>query len=250
MEKQQLKFGRGNAKLGKEIWTFSLPAGHSCPGARKCLSTADPDTGKIKDGLLTEFRCFAASQEALYVNTRTARWHNYNLLRSLRTKEVIRDQILQDLPEDVEKLRIHVSGDFYAQHYFDAWLDVAEMRPNTLFYAYTKSLRFWVHRMYEIPSNLLLVASEGGVFDRYIEKYGFKSACVVLHPDDAEVLGLEVDHDDSHAYTKEVPSFALLLHGTQPAGSHAAQAQQRLREEGIKSGYNRNHNQEEKYATA
>lgn len=211
---------------------------------------ADPDTGKIKDGLNTEFRCFAASQEALYVNTRAARWHNYNMLRGLRTREEIRDQILQDLPETVEKLRIHVSGDFYAQHYFDAWLDVAEIRTDTLFYAYTKSLRFWVHRMYEIPQNLLLVASEGGSFDRYIKKYGFKSARVVLHPEDAEVLGLEVDHDDSHAYTGSAPSFALLLHGTQPAGSQAAQAQQRLREEGIKSGYNRNHKHEEQYATA
>ena len=28
----QLTFGRGNAKLEKTIYTFSIPAGHSCPG--------------------------------------------------------------------------------------------------------------------------------------------------------------------------------------------------------------------------
>lgn len=198
----------------------------------------------------TEFRCFAASQEALYSNTRSARWHNYNVLRGLRTKEAIRAQILQDLPESAEKVRIHVSGDFYAQHYFDAWVDVAELRPATVFYAYTKSLRFWVHRMYEIPENLRLTASEGGAFDRYIKKYGFKSARVVMHPEEAEVLNLEIDHDDSHAYTVEAPSFALLLHGTQPAGSDAAMYARRLKDEGIEAGYNRNHRVEEENAVA
>ena len=69
----KLKFQKGNAKLDKKIYTFSLPAGHSCPYAYECKASADPITGKITDGANQTFRCFAASQEALYRTTRDAR---------------------------------------------------------------------------------------------------------------------------------------------------------------------------------
>ena len=36
----KLKFGSGNSKLAPNIFTFSLPAGYSCPGAKECLSRA------------------------------------------------------------------------------------------------------------------------------------------------------------------------------------------------------------------
>ena len=41
--------------------------------------------------------------------------------------------------------------------------------------------------------------------------------------EEAADLGLEIDHDDTHAaFGKK--SFALLLHGTQPKGSVAGEA--------------------------
>jgi hypothetical protein len=48
-----LKFGIGNAKLGKAIHTFTLPSGYTCPGAEKCLSRFDrrklnPKTRKLR----------------------------------------------------------------------------------------------------------------------------------------------------------------------------------------------------------
>ena len=45
-----LSFGKGNAKLGEEIATFSIPAGWTCPGASQCLARANRETGVIADG--------------------------------------------------------------------------------------------------------------------------------------------------------------------------------------------------------
>ena len=232
---QLLKFQQGNAKLGKNIYTFSLPAGHSCPFANDCLSKADKLTGKLTDGPNTQFRCFAASAEAVYPNVRIARWHNFDLLKKLNSNEAA-DLILNSLPKKANIVRIHVSGDFFNESYFLAWLQVAKLRPNVLFYAYTKSLIYWVNYIKEIPSNLVLNASEGGKLDAQISEHGLKFAKVVYSPEQAEELGLLIDHTDEAAYkTKE--SFALLIHGQQPKGSKASQSIKDLKARNIKFSY-------------
>ena len=226
------KFILGNAKI-PGVWTFSLPAGWTCPGANECLCKADRDTGKVTDGPNTRFRCFAASDER-YTATRMARWHNFELLKGKTMDEMI-DILHPNLPGNARIVRIHVSGDFYSQVYFDAWMEVARRNPQTLFYAYTKSLKFWVTRMNQLPDNFKLNASRGGLLDALIDKVGLKSAEVVFSEDEAVKRGLEIDHNDSLAYGQD-KSFALLLHGTQPAGSIAAKALSALRKLG-KTGY-------------
>jgi hypothetical protein len=232
---QLLKFQQGNAKLGKNIYTFSLPAGHSCPFANDCLSKADKLTGKLTDGPNTQFRCFAASAEAVYPNVRIARWHNFDLLKKLNSVKAA-DLILASLPKKANIVRIHVSGDFFNEAYFLAWLQVAKLRPNVLFYAYTKSLIYWVNYIKDIPTNLVLNASEGGKLDAQINLHGLKFAKVVYSPEQAEELGLLIDHTDEAAYkTKE--SFALLIHGQQPKGSKASQSIKDLKARNIKFSY-------------
>lgn len=176
-----------------------------------------------------QFRCFSASQEAVFTNARKQRWHNYDSLKRLKTNTPAIVELIQaSLPSSMTKLRLHVSGDFYSQAYFDSWLQVATERPTILFYAYTKSLPYWVARIDQIPPNLVLTASRGGRKDNLIEKYGLKSVRVVFSVAEAESLGLEIDHDDSHAYNPG-PSFALLIHGHQPKGSDAAKAKNALK---------------------
>jgi hypothetical protein len=232
---QLLKFQQGNAKLGKNIFTFSLPAGHSCPFANDCLSKADKLTGKLTDGPNTKFRCFAASSEAVYPNVRLARWHNFDLLKKLSTNEAS-SLIIESLPKKANIVRVHVSGDFFNESYFLAWLQVAKLKPNVLFYAYTKSLVYWVNYIKEIPDNLVLNASEGGKLDAQILEHRLKFAKVVYSPEEAEKLGLSIDHTDEAAYkTKE--SFALLIHGQQPKGSKASQSIKDLKARNIKFSY-------------
>src|SRR5262245_21664494 len=122
----RLFFGRGNAKLDGAIFTFSLPAGHSCPYARECLSRAGKLTGHIEDGPHTRFRCYAASMEARRPSVRDSRWRNYELLKKARTKEGMARLILRSLSALAGVVRVHDSGDFFSQSYFDAWLEVAK----------------------------------------------------------------------------------------------------------------------------
>jgi hypothetical protein len=230
-----LKFSSSNAKLHKII-SISLSSGWSCPFANECYSKADPETGKIQDGPNTVFRCFSASQESLYPAVRKQRLHNFNIMKSLKTVEEMVQMIQSSLPKikksgEGKIVRLHVAGDFFNQKYFDAWLTVAKNNPDRIFYAYTKSLQYWVNRIGEIPANFKLNASKGGKLDELIEQYNLKYAEVVYSELEAMEKGLEIDHDDSHAYDYN-HSFALLIHGTQPKGSKAASAKSLLAKQG------------------
>mgnify|MGYP001601076919 CR=1 FL=1 len=208
-----LKFGKGNNKLAKDIYTFSLPAGYSCPFAKDCLSKANLKSGKITDGKNIKFRCYSTSTESLYTNVRNSRWYNFKLVRN-KTKNKLVKLILMSLPLKAKIIRIGVSGDFFSQDYFDSWLTVSRQRKNILFYAYTKAIPFWIKRLKYIPENFVLTASKGGTHDHLIDKYSLNFAQVVFSEKEAEDLGLELDFDDSHAINGK--SFGLLVHGTQP----------------------------------
>jgi hypothetical protein len=143
-----LFFGKGSnnaklrkleEKLGKKVFTFSLPAGYTCPGANKCLTKFDRETGKIVDGSRQAFRCFAASMEAVFTGFRENNSRNLELLKAAGNRENTRNLILASLPAKAEIIRIHVSGDFFSEEYLCAWIDVATARPDIQFYAYTKS---------------------------------------------------------------------------------------------------------------
>ena len=69
----------------------------------------------------------------------------------------------------------------------------------------------------------MLTASRGGKYDDLIDLHAWKEAIVVFSEEEAEELDLEIDHDDSHA-AFGAEDFALLIHGTQPAGSAASEA--------------------------
>ena len=248
-----LTFSQANAKLvamakrlSKRIKAFTLPSGWTCPAAKDCLSKADRETGKITDGPETEFRCFAASSESQYKNTRAMVWRNFEAIKSALKQDKLAgfennphtlNVIMKNLPKNFDILRVHVGGDFFSQQYFDAWLEVARRMPDKHFYAYTKSLNFWVKRLFEIPSNFELTASEGGKYDSLIMEHGLKNAVVVYSEQEADAMGLDIDHDDYHAaFGKK--NFALLIHGTQPKGSMASQAVQELKRRGW-NGYSK-----------
>jgi hypothetical protein len=232
-----LHFGLGNAKLAEIIATFSLPAGWTCPAALECMSKADRFTGKITDGPETCFRCFAATNEARATTVRNARWRNFELLKQAKTVQAMANLIQRSLPFGVQKVRIHVSGDFFSETYFLAWLNVALNNPMIVFYGYTKRCGLLVKYAKKIPANFRLTVSKGGKEDSLIVKHNLKYAEVVFSTEDARRKGLEIDHDDSHAFAGE-KSFALLLHGTQPKGTVAGEAWKEIKK--TVGGYDRN----------
>jgi hypothetical protein len=234
----KLVFGKANAKLiklqeklGRRLFTFSTLAAWNCPGAKDCQSFAvETPTGlKIRDGKHTLFRCFSASQEVLFPSVYKARKNNQELitLAAQSIKQAVK-VVLSQLPASCEVLRIHVSGDYKTLSYFDMWLEVAKARPNILFYAYTKSIPFWVKRIDKIPNNLILTASLGGKYDDLALSHNLRTAKVVYSEQEANELGLPIDHDDYLAATNG-GNFALLIHGSQPKGGKAATAWARIK---------------------
>jgi hypothetical protein len=252
-----LKFSPANSKIealasvdsiapylegGRKVYSLDLLSGYSCPFAKDCLAKAVVKDGKrsIKDGPATEFRCFSASQEVVYTNVFNSRQHNFNALRSLNKNEMV-ELIQSSLPRNLGVCRIHVAGDFFNQDYFDAWIEVARNNPGRLFYAYTKSVRYWVNRLYDTPENFVLTASEGGREDYLIGLFRLRYAKVVFSEQEATELGLEIDHTDEHAANPQTryTSFALLIHGVMPKGSRASEAIKALKKSGTKFSYSR-----------
>jgi len=224
-----------------KVYSFDLPSGYTCPGAKNCKSRAivNPLTGRatIQDGKDCQFRCFSASQEVLLPNVRKSRQENLSTLRGKSTTQIIK-LILTAIPKNAKIIRLHVSGDFFSLGYMSAWLIVASRRPDLKIYCYTKSLHFLqsiVHKQSNpnlsigrLTDNFRITASRGGKFDHLIEVLNLREAKVVYSEDEANNLGLPIDHTDSHA-AQLGGSFALMIHNVQPKNSEAAKAWDKIK---------------------
>ena len=153
----------------------------------------------------------------------------------MRGKAQCFSMLESSLPSNLGVLRFHVGGDFFKPAYFDAALRLAESRPDVLFYAYTKELLNLLHhpvsRLGVLRKNFIITASRGGKHDQLIDALSLREAVVVFSEAEAEEKGLPIDHDDSHAATPG-GSFALLIHGVQPAKSEASRALSALKGKG------------------
>lgn len=244
-----LGFSNGNAKL--EWPYFSLPAGYTCPFATVCKNFPAKWEGPAKGGKFkrpsswdknvnpgpeTKFMCYAARAQGQYPSANIRVFKNLNLLKKYKTVEGMSDLIIRSINyhglENSDIFRIHEAGDFFSQNYFDAWLDVARKMPNTLFYAYTVSLPYWIARKGQIPRNFKLIASMDEKNEEEILKHKLRYSRVVSSVEEAKELGLAIDVDDSIAWGSD-DNFALLIHGPQPKGSEAAQALKRNKEMGM-----------------
>ena len=243
---QTVRFSPANSKLrklyfnrrlsrwltgGRKIYSFDLLSGWTCPGALECKShvVETPQGKRIVDGPETLIRCFSASQEALFPDVYNLRKANFEAIRGKTTEEIL--YLLRDaFPHNAGIVRIHVAGDFFSTTYFHAWVALAKENPSVLFYCYTKSLRIVKDNAHWIPANFVLTLSEGGRYDHLIRDLPqFRTARVVLSNSEARRLRLPVDTDDSHAAVPGGRSFALVVHGPQPAGSEASKAYERIR---------------------
>ena len=206
-------FTKGNRYLfDPATYAWNIPSGWTCPAADQCLAKADRKTGKITNGPGQKFKCYSAMTER-YPSVRERLWTNFESVARKSPEDV--EAVLQCLPEKAKLVRIHAAGDFFSQNYFDGWLRFIRSREDVHFWAFTKSLPFWIARINEIPPNLMLQASYGGKHDELIDRHNLKYAKVVWSKAEAESLGLEIDLDDRlAAYGSK--SFALLENFTKP----------------------------------
>ena len=191
-----MKFLRKTKYYDGVVYEWNLPSGFTCPFAMECLVKVDRHTGKF-DNKSKAYRCYSAMQER-FPAVRNHRWTNFDFLR---------DGGKPEIPKKAEAVRIHMSGDFYSQDYFDMWLDICNENPKIEFWAYTKSLKYWVKRINEIPDNLILTASKGGRNDDLIDEYNLKNVEIIKTKEEAK--GKPIDTCDDQARIPNV-NFCLL----------------------------------------
>jgi hypothetical protein len=158
-----IKWTNGNEKLNKpngdvyRIIGFGIPADYdfqlngetvnTCPSALACRGV-----------------CYAKQGRYGMQNVKDARKHNLDM--SLRSDFV--DMVVSDLSRmrKVNTVRIHDSGDFYNQEYFNKWNLIAKALPLITFYAYTKTLdmTIWEGK----ADNLKITQSLGGKHDNLV----------------------------------------------------------------------------------
>jgi len=191
-----MKFIRKKTYYRDIVYEFNLPTGFSCPYADECLVKVDRITGKF-DNKSKAYKCYSASAER-FPAVREHRWNNF---------EEVQNGGIPIIPKNCKSVRIHSSGDFFSQKYFDMWLEICRENPDVEFWAYTKSLPYWLKRRSVIPQNLILTASKGGRWDSKIAKYDLKYAVVIPSPDKAN--GMPIDYNDDLARLPEI-NFCLL----------------------------------------
>jgi len=116
---------KGNTKLGKNVATFSLPAGKeegtcalTCKGCYAMNGTYRYPS--VVNGLKSRYQ---SSLEDSFVD---------NIIMELQKKK----------HQSTEYIRIHAAGDFYSQEYIEKWNTIVEKFPDKIFYAYTKQNSF------------------------------------------------------------------------------------------------------------
>lgn len=192
-----MKFVKNTRYYRGTVYEWNLPTGSTCPFALECKVTVDRHTGKF-DIYRGQYKCYAAGPER-FPGVREHRWKNF---------EHTKDGNKPILPKDCKAVRIHASGDFYNQKYFDMWVEIANENPNVEFWAYTKSLNYWIKRINEIPNNLVLTASRGGRLDYLIDEYGLKNVTIFKSRFDVP-NGMPIDTNDDWARTSNI-NFALI----------------------------------------
>lgn len=125
----------GNAKLGRGVWTWStLPtneeiAYYEAGGVRRTEKGTCPC--KCKD-------CYACGGCYTFNSTK-ASLARKTVLSRLALDFVRRAIIAQIKADRIGICRIHAAGDFFSADYINAWLDIVNACPATVFWSYTKN---------------------------------------------------------------------------------------------------------------
>lgn len=113
---------KGNSKLGRSVWAFSLPAVLTCPGSTD----------------LCRSKCYALKGFYAMPSVKVSLRRSHR--RSLRP--TFADRMVAAVgTRKAKRLRVHASGDFYSAAYVRKWVEIVRRCPDTVFWAYTRSWR-------------------------------------------------------------------------------------------------------------
>ena len=150
-----------NAKMKKtskenkaKIFNFSIPAYKTrsgktvCPFAKDCIKYCYAQKGN--------YTRFPKIQDLMEQKYKISKTNNFIPL--------INEEIQK---KKATHIRIHDSGDFYSIAYLNKWVSIAKANTDVIFYAYTKSIKFFVNGLL-LPKNMKIIFSEGSKTDDLI----------------------------------------------------------------------------------
>ncbi len=151
---QNAKMKKTSLENNTKIFNFSIPAYKTkagkitCPFAKECIKYCYAQKGNY-----TRFPMIQQLMEKKYELSKTENFIN------LMNKEIKKKK--------AKYIRIHDSGDFYSVKYLNKWIQIAKDNKSVIFYAYTKSIKFFINGL-KLPKNLKIIFSEGSKTDNLI----------------------------------------------------------------------------------
>ena len=151
---QNRKLKKTSIENNARVLNFSLPAFKTirgktvCPFAKDCVKY-----------------CYAQKGNYKYPSVVKGLNNRYNLSQ---TDEFIPQMNATIILERPTHVRIHDSGDFYSIAYLNKWVTIAKQNKDVIFYAYTKSIKFFTEGL-TVPTNLKIIFSEGSKIDNLID---------------------------------------------------------------------------------
>ena len=152
---QNSKMKKTSKENKSKILNFSIPAFKTkagkttCPFAGGCQKYCYAQKGN--------YTRFPIVQELMEQKYLLSKQDNFNTLMN--------EEIAKKKPTHV---RIHDSGDFYSVKYLNKWVTIAKQNKSVIFYAYTKSIKFFTEGL-TVPTNLKIIFSEGSKIDNLID---------------------------------------------------------------------------------
>lgn len=187
----------------RKFLMFGLPAHKSasglitCPGAGKCL-----------------IGCYA--QQGWYRSWKVKRLQERRLRLTFKGEKFVQ-AINQEIQRRKPKVvRIHDSGDFYDISYLERWVRICFMNPAVTFFTYSKMAPIIkaAQKTGPMPSNLFIVLSEGGIWDKLINQATDLFACVFSNIRDLRQAGFVNGNDNDLALIlKGHKKIGLVYHG-------------------------------------
>ena len=195
---QNSKMKKTSLKNNAKIFNFSIPAYKTksgrvtCPFAAACVKYCYAQKGNY-----TRFPIVQEVQEKKY---EISKQNNFNSLMNAEIKK-----------KKATHIRIHDSGDFYSVKYLQKWVQIAEFNPSIIFYAYTKSIKFFVDGLL-LPDNMKIIFSEGSKTDELINPKTDRHARIFKNIDLLIAAGyIDASANDLQAIT-ENKKVGLIFH--------------------------------------
>jgi len=225
------------------VWNFTIPAWFvrlddgtlfkTCPNAGTCAQV-----------------CYARNGTYLFKNVKAAHTRNLQMIidapyqwqhamidelkhKRYRPTNVARQKIdgldIETLDEWLfnwwqqggRAVRIHDSGDFFAEWYLQRWFNIARATPDVLFYAYTKEVSM-LRKQTNVPSNFRYLYSTGGLEDHligddrhadvFVNEQAIKDAGYVSQ-DESDLLCVLLASNKIGIPANNIPKFNKMMNG-------------------------------------